>query len=107
MRIGVWLAHKCAPTIYIYDKNTRREGVLKLSLEALFKFILLESKDLFIYLFLFLRKKEKNRRLGKKYGLPPGSACLWSKARPWEPLLDVAASLVLWLPPSPISGLNS
>jgi len=50
---------------------------------------------------IFFEKTEK------KYGLPPGSACLWSKARPWEPLLDVAASLVLWLPPSPISGLNS
>ena len=92
---------------HIHDKNTRREGVLELSLEALFKFILLESKDLSIYLFLFLKNKEKNRRLEKKYGLPPGSACLWSKAQPWEPLLDVAASLVLWFPPSPISGLNS
>ena len=45
--------------------------------------------------------------ISKKYGLPPGSACLWSKARPWEPHLDVAASLVLWLPPSPVFGLIS
>ena len=36
-------------TNHIYDKNTRSEGVRELSLEALFKFILLESKDLFIY----------------------------------------------------------
>jgi len=40
-------------TNHIYDKNTRREGVLELSLEALFKFILLESKYLFIYLFIY------------------------------------------------------
>ena len=41
------------------------EGVLELSLEALFKFILLESKYLFIYLFLFLIKKEKIEDLEK------------------------------------------
>ena len=44
---------------HVHDKITRREGVLELNIEALFKFILLESKDLFIYLFLFLKKKEK------------------------------------------------
>ena len=46
---------------HIHDKNTRREDVLELSLEALFKFILLESKGLLIYLFffVFLKKKEK------------------------------------------------
>ena len=41
----------------IYDKNTRREGVLELSLEALFKFILLEIKDLFIFLVVFWKRK--------------------------------------------------
>ena len=48
-------------TNHIHDKNTRWERVLELSLEALFKFILLESKDLLIYLFFcfFLKKKEK------------------------------------------------
>ena len=44
---GVVVTQVC--TNHIHDKNTRREGVLELSLEALFKFILLESKDLFIY----------------------------------------------------------
>ena len=34
-------------TNHIHDKNTRREGVLELSLDAQFKFILLESKDFF------------------------------------------------------------
>ena len=43
---------------HIHDRSTRREGVLELNLEALFKFILLESKDFFIY-FLFLKKNEK------------------------------------------------
>ena len=55
----------------IHDKNTRREGVLELSLEALFKFILLESKYLFIYLFLFLIKKEKIEDLEKNTGYLP------------------------------------
>ena len=32
---------------HIHDKTTRREGVVELNLEALFKFILLESKDFF------------------------------------------------------------
>ena len=45
--------------------------------------------------------------ISKKYGLPPGSACLWSKARPWEPRLYIAASLVLWLPPSLVFELGS
>ena len=46
-------------TDHIYDKNTRREGVLELSLEALFKFILLEGKDLIIYFFVFFEKERR------------------------------------------------
>ena len=42
---------------HIHDRSTRREGVLELNLEALFTFILLESKDLFIY-FVFLKKEK-------------------------------------------------
>ena len=38
-------------TNHMHDKNTQREGVLELNLEALFKFILLGSQDLFILFF--------------------------------------------------------
>ena len=71
----------------------------------------MESKIIFFFFFFyFFYEIEVNfvflENL-KKYGLPPGSACSWSKARPWEPRLYVAASLVLWLPPPPVFGLSS
>ena len=56
---------------HVHDKITRREGVLELNIEALFKFILFGSKDLFIYFCFLFFETEKNRRLEKNTGYLP------------------------------------